>query len=115
MGADCPRGRARATGVGMAWAALREMSCTLCGISFVIRSGEMVHPADLVCDGCIRSLWDRLDREGAESVEATLAPRPRYGLAPEVIAGQIVRRVIDLKDLVGSRAELELALEHRRR
>lgn len=99
----------------MAWAALREMSCTLCGANFMIRSGEMVHPADLVCDACIRSLWDQLDREGAESVESSLTPRSRYGIGGPQLSAQIVRRVIDLKDLVGTRQELEVALEHRRR
>lgn len=98
----------------MSWAALREMSCTLCGSAFVMRSGEMVHPADQVCDPCIRTLWDRLDREGAESVQVSLTPRSRYGLGPDVIAAAIVRRVVDLKDLVASRAELEVALAHRR-
>lgn len=99
----------------MPWAALREMSCTLCGQTFILRSGEMVHPADLLCDACIRDLYERLDREGAESVEHSLTPRSRYGLSPEVIAAQIVRRVQDLKDMVSTRVELEEALAHRRR
>jgi hypothetical protein len=98
----------------MGWASVRQIGCTLCGESFSMRSGEMVHPADTVCDGCIRTLWERLGREGAESVEASLSPRPRYGIAAEALASQIVRRLQDLQEMVKDRAELETALQMRR-
>ncbi|MFZ5480676.1 MAG: hypothetical protein ACOZNI_28195 [Myxococcota bacterium] len=101
----------------MGWAALRTMVCTACRAHFPMFAGEMVHPADQLCDPCVRELWERLGREGAESVEAGLAARiqSRMGMAPEVLAAQIARRVQDLREMVPSRAELDLALEKRRR
>jgi hypothetical protein len=95
---------------------LRPMSCTVCRGTFTMFSGQMVHPADVVCDDCVRALWEQIAREGAESVEAGLAGRleMRMGFAPEVLAAQIARRVGDLREMLGTRAELEQALERRR-
>jgi hypothetical protein len=100
----------------MSWSAVRQMSCTVCKTSFGMYSGEMVHPADILCDECVRALWDQLAREGEESVEAGLAARleMRMGFGPDILASQITRRVNDLREMVATRAELEVALQKRR-
>ena len=100
----------------MAWSKLRAMSCTTCRQSFPMICGEMVHPADVVCDDCIVALWEQVGREGAESVEVSVAGRAqmRMGLGPDILAAQVARKVVELRQLFGSRVELDTALKARR-
>lgn len=93
----------------MGWSSARRVHCTLCGAGFGIRWGEMVNPADRLCDACIVSLWEETPSE------AELASRCRElaGMDPAVVAATIVRKVDQLRELVSDRAELERMLAAR--
>ncbi|MDP2314311.1 MAG: hypothetical protein Q8P41_15520 [Pseudomonadota bacterium] len=94
---------------------VKQMSCTLCGASFPLVSGAMVHPADVLCAPCVLSLYDRLPTEPLAALGAWCEARlkPRMGMMPPTLAQAIVDRLERLPDVVQSRAELEAMLARR--
>lgn len=99
----------------MSWAQLRPVKCSLCGARFKMLWGEMVHPADCLCDGCIRSLWARADHTAPDVLGAELEA--------EFIAGghiqwpglgrEMGRRAFRLRRMVSTEAELAEMLVQR--
>ena len=93
----------------------KQMACTLCGNSFPLVSGAMVHPADVLCTTCVLSLYDRLPTESIAELKGWCEARlkPRMGMMPPTLAQAIADRVERLPDLVQSRSELENMLSRR--
>jgi hypothetical protein len=94
---------------------VKQMACTLCGGSFRLVGGAMVHPADVLCNACVLSLYDRLPTEPLADLKAWCEARlkPRMGMMPPTLAQAIVDRLERLPEVVQSRAELEMMLANR--
>lgn len=94
---------------------VKQVPCTLCRTSFPLVSGAMNHPADVLCDACILSLYDRAKTEPADVLRAWCEERlqPRMGMGPDILASGIIDRVGRLDELVQSRVELENMLVRR--
>ena len=93
----------------------KQVPCTLCRTPFQLVSGAMNHPADVLCDACILSLYDRAKTEPAEALHAWCEERlqPRMGMMPDTLATAIVDRVGRLDEIVQNRVELENMLSRR--
>ncbi len=94
---------------------VKQMPCTLCGTPFSLVSGAMVHPADVLCNLCVLSLYDRLGTEPIAELRAWCEARlkPRMGMMPPTLAQAIVDRLERLPEVVQSRVELENMLAQR--
>lgn len=94
---------------------VKQVPCTLCGAVFSLVSGAMNHPADVLCDACVLSLYDRARTEPLAAIKASLEPRlkPRMGMMPDTLAQAIADRVERLDDVVHTRVELENMLSRR--
>ncbi|MFN7145069.1 MAG: hypothetical protein ACK4YP_14930 [Myxococcota bacterium] len=94
---------------------VKTVPCTLCGSTFPLVTGAMNHPADVLCDGCVLSLYDRSGAEALADIRASLVPRlkPRMGMMPDTLSQAIVDRVERLHEVVTSRGELENMLARR--
>ena len=86
----------------------RTMSCTVCSSAFRMVSGDLVHPADVLCGTCVLSIWDGAARE-------SWAPgiRPRMGIGADILAVAIETRIRQLREMVTTREEVEAMLTHR--
>jgi hypothetical protein len=95
---------------------VKQVPCTLCGAIFPLVSGAMNHPADVLCNDCILTLYDRFAAaETLAAMKVSLEPRlkPRMGMMPPTLAQAIVDRVERLQEVVQSRVELENLLSRR--
>lgn len=94
---------------------VKQMACTLCGGSFPMVGGAMVHPADVLCNRCVLALYDRLPTEPLAEIKAWCEARlkPRMGMMPPTLAQAIVDRLERLPDVVQTRGELETMLDRR--
>ncbi len=99
----------------MTFYGVKRMPCTICGEAFPLVSGAMNHPADVLCDGCVLTLYDRSRTEPLATIRASLEARiaPRMGMMPDTLAQAIVDRVERLDDVVNDRVELENMLSRR--
>ena len=86
----------------------RTMSCTVCRGAFRMVSGDLVHPADVVCNTCVLSIWDGATRESW-----ALGIQPRMGFGADILADAIETRIRQLRDLVTTREEVEGLLAKR--
>lgn len=87
----------------------KRMTCTVCRDGFRMTAGDLVHPADLLCDACLLSIWDGAER-------SAWAPRiqPRMGIGADILADAIETRMGNLRELVRTRDEVESLLASRR-
>ena len=94
---------------------VKQLSCTLCAAGFPLVGGAMVHPADVLCNTCVLSLYDRLTTESIDEIRAwtEASVKPRMGMMPPTLAQAIADRVERLPELVQSRVELENMLVRR--
>jgi hypothetical protein len=91
----------------------RTVRCTLCGGGLSIRWGPMVHPADLLCDPCLRAEWRAPATEAA--LEARCAQNGVIGMGHAELAAVIARKVGQLRESVPTADELEALLAARAR
>lgn len=91
----------------------RSVSCTLCASRFTLVTSAMIHPADVLCDACVVSLWG--SSEPDEALRASCAARvPReLGMSPDLVADAILQRVHDLRDIARTRSEVDFLLLQR--
>lgn len=102
----------------MSYAILREKRCTLCSTSFKMVCGEMLHPADVLCDACVNALWERAATGDPLELTAELEPRlegRELGFPQHTVAVQLAQRAYRLRRMIPDKAELDGMLENRTR
>ena len=91
----------------------RPVHCTLCGAPFTLVMSAMIHPADVLCDACVLSLWGS-DRPDAElQAECATKVSPALGMSPDLVADAILERVRGLRQMARERSEVEFLLLQR--
>lgn len=100
----------------MSHARIQDNNCTLCNQTFRVLWGEMMHPADRLCDGCISTLWRDVESRPLDQLEVELAGRLEHliGWSPISVAGEVIRRAQRLRNMVSDQGELDAMLAHRR-
>ena len=81
----------------MAIMALRDFYCSLCGCVVTMMSGDLMYPRPVVCDQCLRDVWDLEDEALHQHVAGCLA-KP---IAAEVRKSPSRDPMVDEDSIVG--------------
>ncbi len=91
----------------------RSVSCTLCGARFTLVVSAMIHPADVLCDACVLSLWASEQPDEVLMAECAAKVSPDLGMSPDLVADAILERVRGLRQMARERPEVEFLLRQR--
>lgn len=91
----------------------RTVHCTLCGAPFTLVVSAMIHPADVLCDACVLSLWESTRPDAELQSECAAKVSPSLGMSPDLVADAILERVRGLRQMARERSEVEFMLSQR--
>ncbi len=91
----------------------RTVHCTLCGAPFTLVVSAMIHPADVLCDACVLSLWESTRPDAELQAECAAKVSPSLGMSPALVADAILERVRGLRQMARERSEVEFMLAQR--